>query len=47
MTDSTKTETTNFSAEESRLEHRSDVFKKELGLTDLILTQILFIVGLP
>lgn len=34
-------------AEEQRLEHRSDVFKKELGLTDLVLTQILFIVGLP
>lgn len=36
-----------FAAEEQRLEHRSDVFKKELGLTDLVLTQILFIVGLP
>ena len=34
-------------AEEQRLEHRSDVFRKELGLTDLVLTQILFIVGLP
>ena len=34
-------------AEEHRLEHRSDVFRKELGLTDLVLTQILFIVGLP
>jgi amino acid transporter len=37
----------NFVREEQRLEHRSDVFKKELGLTDLVLTQILFIVGLP
>src|SRR6187455_261485 len=34
-------------SEEQRIEHRSDVFKKELGLTDLVLTQILFIVGLP
>jgi glutamate:GABA antiporter len=34
-------------AEEHRLEQRSDVFRKELGLTDLVLTQILFIVGLP
>lgn len=33
--------------EEERLEARSDVFKKELGLADLALTQILFIVGLP
>lgn len=33
--------------EEERLEARSDVFKKELGLTDLALTQVLFIVGLP
>lgn len=36
-----------FNSEEQRIEHRSDVFKKELGLTDLVLTQILFIVGLP
>src|SRR2546423_5428711 len=33
--------------EEERIEARSGVFKKELGLTDLALTQILFIVGLP
>jgi amino acid transporter len=33
-------------AEES-VESRSAAFKKELGLTDLALTQILFIVGLP
>ena len=33
--------------EEERVEARSGVFKKELGLTDLALTQILFIIGLP
>src|SRR4029078_8919136 len=33
--------------EESRVEERSSVFRKELGLTDIIFTQILFIVGLP
>ncbi|HEX8185271.1 MAG TPA: APC family permease, partial [Blastocatellia bacterium] len=33
--------------EEERVSARSAVFKKELGLTDLALTQILFIVGLP
>ena len=32
---------------EERVEAHSAVFKKELGLTDLVLTQILFIVGLP
>jgi amino acid transporter len=32
---------------EEQVEARSAVFKKELGLTDLALTQILFIVGLP
>ncbi|HXI93584.1 MAG TPA: APC family permease [Blastocatellia bacterium] len=36
-----------FQLEEERVEQRSTVFKKELGLTDLALTQILFIVGLP
>lgn len=36
-----------FVAEEHRVEERSAVFKKELGLTDLVFTQILFIVGLP
>jgi glutamate:GABA antiporter len=41
--DSTK----EFSSEEQRVEAYSAVFKKELGLTDLALTQILFIVGLP
>src|SRR5574341_1138403 len=33
------------SAEQS-IEAHSAVFKKELGLTDLVLTQILFIIGL-
>jgi amino acid transporter len=33
--------------EEERLEARSGVFKKELGLADLALTQVLFIIGLP
>src|SRR5919197_720156 len=32
---------------EAEVERRSAAFKKELGLTDLVLTQILFIVGLP
>jgi len=32
--------------EEERVEARSGAFKKELGLTDLVLTQVLFIVGL-
>jgi amino acid transporter len=36
-----------FAAEEGRVEERSREFKKELGLTDLVFTQILFIVGLP
>src|SRR5438477_12865526 len=36
-----------FEVEERRVETESAVFKKELGLTDLVLTQILFIVGLP
>lgn len=31
--------------EEGRVEERSAVFKKELGLTDLVLTQIVFVVG--
>jgi len=33
--------------EEERIEARSGVFKKELGLADLALTQVLFIIGLP
>jgi amino acid transporter len=36
-----------FRAEEERVEAHGAVFKKELGLSDLVLTQILFIVGLP
>ncbi len=38
--------TKEFLSEEKRVEARSAAFKKELGLTDLALTQILFIVGL-
>jgi amino acid transporter len=38
---------TEFRREEERVKARSTAFKKELGLTDLALTQILFIVGLP
>lgn len=41
------TGTIEFKAEEKRVEAQSATFKKELGLTDLVLTQILFIVGLP
>ncbi len=33
--------------EEQRVEARSGVFRKELGLVDLALTQVLFIIGLP
>jgi amino acid transporter len=36
-----------FQYEEERVAARGAVFKKELGLSDLVLTQILFIVGLP
>ena len=42
-----ETETGEFRHEEQLVEKQSAVFKKELGLTDLVLTQILFIVGLP
>src|SRR5689334_7152586 len=42
-----KTEVSDFSEAEARVQARSDVFKKELGLGDLVQTQILFIVGLP
>jgi amino acid transporter len=38
--------TNEFHAAEERVEERSRVFKKELGLRDLVLTQILYIVGL-
>src|SRR5437899_8497538 len=31
--------------EETRVEERSALFRKELGLTDLVLTQIVFVVG--
>ena len=33
--------------EEERVEAQSGAFRKELGLADLVLTQVLFIVGLP
>lgn len=46
MTDEPANES-EFSREEERVEANNSVFKKELGLTDLVLTQILFIVGLP
>ena len=39
--------TAEFRREEERVEAQSTVFKKELGLADLALTQVLFIVGLP
>jgi amino acid transporter len=39
--------TAEFQQEEERVKARSAAFKKELGLPDLVLTQILFIVGLP
>ncbi|PYS49568.1 MAG: amino acid permease [Acidobacteria bacterium] len=38
--------TTELRAAEERVEERSRVFRKELGLRDLVLTQILYIVGL-
>jgi amino acid transporter len=38
---------TDFVSEERRVQERSSSFRKELGLTDLVFTQILFIVGLP
>ena len=38
---------TEFRKEEQLVDAKSASFKKELGLTDLVLTQILFIVGLP
>jgi amino acid transporter len=34
-----------FRREEEKVEERSAVFRKELGLTDLVLTQIVFVVG--
>jgi amino acid transporter len=47
MPDKTPTADSELHLEEERVEARSADFKKELGLTDLALTQILFIVGLP
>ena len=40
------TATSELHAAEKSIEAHSAVFKKELGLADLVLTQILFIVGL-
>ncbi|HEX4961017.1 MAG TPA: APC family permease [Thermoanaerobaculia bacterium] len=48
MTDTPDTTATaELRREEERVEAKSRVFKKELGLADLALTQVLFIVGLP
>jgi len=47
MTDEMANLPTELRRAEEQVEQRSAVFKKELGLTDLALTQILFIVGLP
>src|SRR5215213_10766955 len=47
MPDSTHAETAaEFEHAERRVEERSQVLKKELGLASLVLTQILYIVGL-
>ncbi|HKC62945.1 MAG TPA: APC family permease [Pyrinomonadaceae bacterium] len=46
MDDAQLNATTELRAAEERVEERSRVFKKELGLRDLVLTQILYIVGL-
>src|SRR5436305_3750046 len=46
MADDVQNATTEFHAAEEQVEERSRVFKKELGLRDLVLTQILYIVGL-
>src|SRR4051794_3034497 len=40
-----KTEASDVSAREREVQSRSNVFKKELGLFDLVLTQIVFVVG--
>ncbi|MEN3331838.1 MAG: glutamate:GABA antiporter [Blastocatellia bacterium] len=47
MTDELANRTSELRSAEEQVERRSAAFKKELGLTDLVLTQILFIVGLP
>ena len=39
------TSTHELAAIESEVEARSAVFKKELGLFDLVLTQVVFVVG--
>ncbi len=40
-----RTGTAELAAIESEVEARSAVFKKELGLFDLVLTQVVFVVG--
>src|SRR6266852_7425668 len=45
MIDSHNTGTSDLAAIEREVESRSAVFRKELGLFDLILTQIVFVVG--
>src|SRR5215210_61436 len=47
MAENDTKETVEVRREEERVKERGAVFKKELGLSDLVLTQILFIVGLP
>ena len=47
MTETGSDATSRLRQEERRIEARSGAFRKELGLGDLVLTQILFIVGLP
>src|SRR5205085_8342022 len=47
MTDELNSVPPELRSAEEQVERRSAGFKKELGLTDLALTQILFIVGLP
>src|ERR1043165_1137734 len=47
MTDELANRPSELRQAEAQVERRSAALKKELGLTDLVLTQILFIVGLP
>src|SRR5262245_30695585 len=41
----TETSSSNIAALEREVQQRSAVFKKELGLFDLVLTQVVFVVG--
>ncbi len=47
MAEQPASQASELSRAEAQVERRSAVFKKELGLMDLALTQVLFIVGLP